>query len=115
MPAAIDFQAELGWDAIRGRIAELAGYVRRRVGAVPGLRPATPDAAGMHGALTAFRLPAGTDAAALRRDLWERHRIEAPVIERPDGLLIRVSTHFYNTEEEVDRLAAALAELRPAG
>jgi isopenicillin-N epimerase len=67
----------------------------------------------MHGAMTAFGLPPDTEAAVLRRRLWEEHRIEAPVIERPEGLLIRVSTHFYNTEEEVDRLAEALAVLLP--
>jgi selenocysteine lyase/cysteine desulfurase len=32
-------------------------------------------------------------------------------VERPDGLLIRASTHFYNTEEEIDRLAEALDNL----
>ena len=61
--------------------------------------------------MTAFRLPPGQDAAALRRGLWEDWRIEAPIIERPEGLLVRASTHFYNTEEEVDRLAEALAAL----
>jgi isopenicillin-N epimerase len=34
-----------------------------------------------------------------------------PIIERPNELLIRVSTHFFNTEEEIDRLANALADL----
>ena len=63
--------------------------------------------------MTAFRLPPGRDAAALRRGLWENWRIEAPVIERPEGLLIRASTHFYNTEEEVDRLTEALSDLLP--
>jgi isopenicillin-N epimerase len=108
VPAAIDFQAALGWAAIRGRIAELAAYVRERLEQVPGLELATPAPPELHGAMTAFRLPPNTDAAALRRGLWERHRIEAPIIERPEGLLIRVSTHFYNTEGEVDRLASAL-------
>jgi isopenicillin-N epimerase len=110
VPAALAFQGGLGWDRIRARIAELAGYVRERLTAGPGLVPATPAQPALHGAMTAFRLPAGTDPAALRRHLWEKHRIEAPVIDRPDGFLIRVSTHFYNTAEEVDRLARALAE-----
>jgi isopenicillin-N epimerase len=113
VPAAIDFQAEIGWERIRGRIAELTAHVRRRLGDDRELIPATPAAPGMHGAMTAFRLPPGTDAATLRRRLWEEFRIEAPVIERPDGLLLRVSTHFYNCEEEVDRLAEALGALLP--
>jgi isopenicillin-N epimerase len=111
VPTAIDFQAGLGWEAVRERIAELVGYVRRRLTGLNGLTPATPTRAELHGALTAFRLPPGTDPAALRHGLWERHRIEAPVVERPEGPLIRASTHFYNTEEEVDRLARALHEL----
>src|SRR5207248_940106 len=47
----------------------------------------------------------------LRRRLWDEYRIEAPIIGRPEGHLIRVSTHFYNTEEEIDRLAEALPAL----
>lgn len=107
VPAAIDFQAELGWQRIRDRNAALVRYVRERV-KLPLATPVHPE---LHGFMTAFRLPAGPDAAALRRGLWERHRIEAPIVERPDGLLIRVSTHFYNTEEEIDRLAEALPPL----
>jgi selenocysteine lyase/cysteine desulfurase len=56
-------------------------------------------------------LPASVSAPELRQALWERFRVEAPVVERPDGLLIRASTHFYNTEEEIDRLGEALASV----
>jgi isopenicillin-N epimerase len=111
VPRAIDFQAELGWDQIRGRIAELVAYTRQRITGNGGLPPATPVNPALHGAMTAFRLPAGTDPVAMRRGLWEQHRIEVPVIDRPDGHLIRVSTHFYNTEDEIDQLTAALPSL----
>ena len=37
-----------------------------------------------------------------------RLKAQLVAIERPDGLLLRISTHFYNTEEEIDRLAGAL-------
>jgi isopenicillin-N epimerase len=111
VPEAIDFQADIGWRAIRQRNADLVEHVRRRLGTVPGLTLHTPMHPELHGFLTAFRLPAHVIATELRRRLWQEHRIEAPVVERPDGLLIRVSTHFYNTEKEVDRLADALKEL----
>lgn len=108
VPDAIDFQAEIGVERIRSRIAELVNYMRGRIGAL-GLRLATPPADDLHGSMTAFELPVrGPEkAAALRQAIW-KHRIEVPIIERPDRLLLRVSTHFYNTAEEIDRLADVL-------
>jgi isopenicillin-N epimerase len=111
VPAAIDFQAEICFERIRERVAELTTHVRKRLTGLAGLQLSTPAHPEMHFALTAFQLPPGLDAKELRRRLWEEFRIEAPVVERPDGLLLRVSTHFYNTEEEVDRLAAAVPRL----
>ena len=73
------------------------------------LAPATPANPLLHGFMTAFHLPAGALAAPLRRHLWQQHRIEVPIVERPDGLLLRVSTHFYNTQGEVDALASAIS------
>ncbi len=109
VPAAVEFQTQLGWDAVRTRIAELATYTRRVIGDT-GLSLATPPTRGLHGAMTAFNLPVGVNAPALRKSLWDR-RIEIPVIERPDRKLLRVSHHFYTTEGEIDRLADALSEI----
>jgi isopenicillin-N epimerase len=111
VPAAIDFQAEYGFDNVRSRIAELAAYARKVIGeGGMGLPLATPAAPGMCGAMTAFELPAGSSAPKLRKELWAR-RVEIPVVERPDRLLLRVSHHFYTTEAEIDRLAEVLREV----
>jgi isopenicillin-N epimerase len=105
---AIDFQSSIGVDRIRARVAELVAYTRERIGRV-GLKLATPTAAGLHGSMTAFELPVRgpAKAAALRQAIW-KHRIEVPIIERPDRLLLRVSTHVYNTPGEIGRLAEVL-------
>ncbi len=107
VPEAIDFQASLDFGRIRARHRELVHHVRRRL---DWLRPATPENPALSGALMAFELPEGAGPRALREGLWQA-RVEAPIIERPDRLLIRTSTHFYNTEDEVDRLAEALPAL----
>jgi selenocysteine lyase/cysteine desulfurase len=43
--------------------------------------------------------------------LWQHYRIKIAAIEAPERSLIRVSTHFFNTEVEVERVLGALAEL----
>jgi isopenicillin-N epimerase len=108
IPGAIDFQREIGPERIDARNRSLARYVRERLGFLPAATPENPELCGY---LTAFRFPPSADAGKLRRELWEQHRIEAPIIERPDRLLIRTSTHFYNTQAEIDRLADALPAL----
>lgn len=112
LPEAIDFQAGLGHARIRARMRALAGYARERL-ARPGVVPATPAHPALSGAITAFALPAGTDAARLRSELWQRFRVEASVFERPDRLLLRAANHFFNTEAEIDRLGQALEALVP--
>jgi len=107
VPEAIDFQARIGWDAIRHQHSQLAAYTRKRLGTVNGLSLATPEIPGMQGSLTAFECPHGVATGRLRNHLWE-HRIEVPVLDRPDRVLLRVSHHFYNTEAEIDRLAEVL-------
>jgi isopenicillin-N epimerase len=111
VPTAIDFQTSLGWERIHARRAELTAYVRECLTTELGLSLATPAHPALHGAMTAFALPKDVEAAELRRHLWERYRLEVPIIERPKGLLVRVSTWWFNTEEEVDLLTRALKEL----
>jgi isopenicillin-N epimerase len=90
---------------------ELTTYVRQRLNGWRGLVMATPVHPELCGAMTALRLPKQTNAVEMRHGLWERFRVEVPVVERPDRLMIRASTHFFNTEEEVERLAEAIGEL----
>ena len=111
VPTAIEFQQSLGFDVIHRHNAELVAHVRDRFGSIPGIKPNTPTSPDLHGFMFAFLLPENVDAVRWRTALWERYHIEVPIVERPDGLLLRISAHFYNTPEEIDRLAVAVREL----
>ena len=111
VPAAVEFQRQLGFEQIRQHNERLVQYVRNRFAAITALTPAIPRHPALRGFMTPFRLPASRQAAHWRTTLWERYRIEAPIVERPEGLLLRISTHFYNTEAEIDRIAVAVEEL----
>ncbi|HTU27476.1 MAG TPA: aminotransferase class V-fold PLP-dependent enzyme [Pirellulales bacterium] len=111
VPEAIDFQASLGHDKIRARMHELTTYVRKRLAGWRGLVAATPEHPDLCGAMVAFQLPKSANAVELRNGLWQRFQVEVPVVERPDRLMIRASTHFFNTEEEIERLAEAIGAL----
>ena len=109
IPDAIDFQNELGWDAIRQRIHELSAHCRRQFADRHGLKLTTPPDPNMHGAMTAYWWPANLHAETLRKLLWIGGSRQLSASGR-EGLTLRVSNHFYTTESEIDQLA----ELIPA-
>jgi isopenicillin-N epimerase len=110
VPDAIDFQAGFGWEEIRGRIRGLAARTREQFDGHCDLRLTTPADPSLSGAMTAFWWPPGLNDEELRRSLWER-KIEALINSWPEGLTLRISTHFYTTEPELARLAEAIPGL----
>jgi isopenicillin-N epimerase len=101
VPAAIDFQDEHDWPAVRaGCHALLAAHEF-------GLEPLTDAFAQMRG----FRVE-HPDPAALKRRLYDEHRIEVPVFETPQGWVLRVSVQGYNDESDLLALDVALESLR---
>jgi len=115
--AAIAAQAEalrwleetVGYQWLYARIAELNAYAAHTLRAVPGLRLLTqqPGESG----LLAFTLDRGTPEEIVTY-LREQQNIYTRTI--PEMNSTRVSTGFYNTEEEIDLLAQALTTYQPA-
>jgi len=101
--AGLDIIEEVGLDAIAGRIGELTGQIKSRALAA-GYPIATPTDPARHGAMIALRC---TDAPALVAQLAEQDIV---VSDRDNNL--RVSPHFYNNEQDLDQLFAALAARR---
>ena len=98
VPAAIAFQAEHDWAAVRGRCHDLLASLE-----LP-FAPLTDDFVQMRG----FRVD-HRDPPALKRRLYDDHRIEVPIVETPGGWVMRVSVQAYNDETDLETLARALA------
>ncbi len=111
-PAALAGQAAalqwlektVGYEWIFERIAALNIYAYTMLKSVPGLTMLTPKP--MSGLLS-FTLE-GRDVKEVVMHLREKHNIY--IRDIPAMKCLRVSTGFYNTEEDVDRLIEALKE-----
>ncbi len=107
-----------GWPEVRRHNRELALAGRDLLATALGIEPPCPD--GMIGSLAALPLPDGTHRELppplfhdpLQEQLWERHRIEVPIIPwpAPPRRLVRISAQLYNDLSQVEQLAAALGE-----
>jgi L-cysteine/cystine lyase len=111
-PAIAGFKQSVDWivnevtlDWATERIASLAAYCRQRLEGLEGIEIVTP--AGRQAGLVNFTFP-GWEPMAVVEELADRG-ILIRSIGRPACL--RVSNGFYNTEEEIDSLAAALREI----
>ena len=107
VPAAIDFQRAHDWPAWRRRCHAMACELQRRVLARNGLAPIAPDDA--FGQMVAIPVRTG-DAEALRRWLYEQHRIEVPVTQHAGRSFVRVSVQAYNSEADLAALESALQQ-----
>ena len=105
-----DFLDNIGKEQIRARHFELSSMVREQFGGLEGLEVVTPNHPDLRGGLTALRMPKDVDGHAARKHLWEKHKIEINMVEHPDGPYFRVSTHVYNSPEEISRLANLVPE-----
>lgn len=109
-PAAIAFQAGHDWPRVRAECHALALETRRRLNTLTGLPAVCPDSSAWLGQMFAARLPA-VDGDALKAALYDRYRIEAPVVCWNGELFLRVSFQGYNSPADADALIAALREL----
>jgi L-cysteine/cystine lyase len=97
---------EIGWDWVYRRIRELGRYCYAALEQIDGISLYLP-AAEISG-LIHFRV-AGVEPADLTARLGEQGII---IRHTPEPLLNRVATGFYNTEEDIDRLAQAIVEVQ---
>ncbi|MYI98703.1 MAG: aminotransferase class V-fold PLP-dependent enzyme [Gemmatimonadetes bacterium] len=104
---ALDFQQEIGWDHIRTYCRGLVDYMRERLGRIRGVRFLTPRDPEMSGFITTFTIE-GADLQKIRQELWDDEQIETVAFHINDVPVFRISTHFYNSREEIDRMVRAI-------
>ena len=109
-PAAIQFQAEHDWGAVRAECHGLASETRRRIGDLTGLAPICPDSRDWFSQMAAIRLPP-VDVNALKERLYNDYRVEVPVFKWNDQPFMRVSFQGYNSRTDADALVDALKHL----
>lgn len=94
---------EVGLDWAYSRIQQMAAAARQMLAGVPGVKVLTPDAAA---GLVTFQVPEADEKQVLKA-LTSRGILIRTV---PHPKSLRLSTGFYNTEAELERLAAALKQ-----
>ncbi|GAC1364673.1 MAG: cysteine desulfurase SufS [Actinomycetota bacterium] len=116
--AAIDYLNSLGMKAIRDHEVELTAYGLERLRAIPGMTVYGPERAEDKGGVIAFNFnevhahDVGTILDSRGVAIRAGHHC-AKLLMRKLGVpaTARASFYLYNTEEEVDRLVEALAEV----
>ncbi len=111
VPAAIEFQREHHWDAVRLACHALAKDAQKRICALTGLAPIHAEDDSWFAQLAAAPLPPDVELSTLKSRLYDEYKIEVPLIEWKDKKLIRVSIQGYNTKKDVDALLKALSVL----
>jgi isopenicillin-N epimerase len=111
VPAAIDFQVQHDWAAVRKGCHELAAAARRQIERLTGLAPICPDTPAWFAQMFSARLPQEIDPLALQRDLYEKYRIEVPILQWNNQNIIRASFQGYNSPADSQALVNALGEL----
>ena len=111
--AALEFQNAIGRGRIEQRVRALAARLRKRLGEIPGVTLYASNHPELCCGLTGFSLE-GFDRMEVVDTLWRRNRVW--VRETDYGLnTVRASTHHYNTEDQVDRLALGIHQILAEG
>lgn len=105
---AIAFHQEVGGEAIEARTMELAASLKRVLAEIPGISLTGPEDPELGSGLVTFTV-AGKEPRQVVEALWDRG-IAGRQVPNPEG--VRLCTAFFNTEEEVQRVAEALHEIR---
>lgn len=105
---ATKFIQEIGLDNIEIRNLDLAHYLKQGLADITGVRVLSPLTRENASGLVSFTIKDLQPEDVVTR-LWQDHRIVCRNVALPE--CIRVSTHFFNTKDEIDLLLNAVEAL----
>ena len=105
---AANFIQDIGVEAIEERNLDLADRFKAQLSEISSVNIIAPLSRQQSSGLVSFSVAGHSPDAVVAR-LWNDHRIVVRQVGYPQG--VRASLHFFNTEEEVDQLAGAVADL----
>jgi selenocysteine lyase/cysteine desulfurase len=115
---AIDFQNAIGRERIEQRVRSLATYFRSQAAEIPHVKLYTSNDPRLAGGMTSLGMD---NVSPLKLREYLRQRFDVYTAERSMGVKypadphgvegIRVSTHYYNTFEQVERVLQGLRAL----
>lgn len=116
-PLAIDFFERFGWDRVRAHNHGLATWAQQRLCESWQVEPLSPMDGSMLSSMAAVRLPSGVQdrfesPAALQAELYDKHRIEIPIIDWRGRWHCRVSCHLHTAPSLIERLEQVVLGLR---
>ncbi len=111
---ALKFQGSIGRDVIERRSRELAGALIEGLKKIDGVQFWTHTDPQRHAAIVIFR-PGTTDPRKLGAALAEKEKIVVTTRGGADRPGLRISPHFFNTMDEIDRTVGAIKKHMTTG
>jgi selenocysteine lyase/cysteine desulfurase len=108
--SAVDFHNLVGPERLERRIRWLADRLYDGLARVPGVELKSATDAALRAPMISFTVR-GWTTDDLIKALWERGTVRVRHVAEYDYHWVRLSTHIYNTPEEVDRVVALVGEL----
>lgn len=110
VPASLEFMRRHNWDEVSRRCKELARASYRRFCTLLGTAPLCPINDEFLGQMCSMQLFTD-EPEKLQRLLFEKYRIEIPVMRHADRTYIRYSVQAFNSQDDLDKLYAALSDI----
>lgn len=108
---AMELHSTIGPDRIERRCRELSALMRQTLAQNANLELMTPTQDDLTTGIVSFRSKKGP-AGTLYERLLKDHEIMVKVVARPEYNGLRLSTHIFNDESEIPRLAAAIEKIQ---